>query len=387
MADKDVVERPSFLSYLRRDKEKSKDKKSSSKTKSPSRGGESSSPDDNQDALNKNQIRRAQVRRAQIQHRQRKANYVKQLEMDISQLRELITQAQHDTTILKRENDVIVAVLGQNGIPSPPGLSYGTASPGAVTVRSPDAQQQQQQHNTPVYPLIDNGSTTELLLPGSLAMDEELIVTLSSNKLMGTPAFSVNPSSATSSSSFYDEPVSADWSQGQIQLSPSQELTVINFILALEHVCWDHFWLGDCHTHSAQTEEVKGHTLMASSYLMASAPESVYDERTALTSRFRSSPALQWPAPAVTLDSLHGLAQSLNPGGVDEVAPVQAWFELAVRYPIDVLLRPAVLEALKREFKGVVRCVAFGAAMERGAFESIVLRVLGPGVIAPTLLP
>ncbi|KAK8144815.1 hypothetical protein G3M48_005271 [Beauveria asiatica] len=335
------------------------------------RGGESSSPDDNQDALSKNQIRRAQVRRAQIQHRQRKANYVKQLEMDISQLRELITQAQHDTTILRRENDDIVAVLGQNGIPSPPGLSYGTASPGAVTVRSPDAQQQQQQqqHNTPVYPLIDDGSTTELLLPGSLAMDEELIVTLSSNKLMGTPAFSVNPSSATSSSSFYDEPVSADWSQGQIQLSPSQELTVINFILA------------------AQTEEVKGHTLMASSYLMASAPESVYDERTALTSRFRSSPALQWPAPAVTLDSLHGLAQSLNPGGVDEVAPVQAWFELAVRYPIDVLLRPAVLEALKREFKGVVRCVAFGAAMERGAFESIVLRVLGPGVIAPTLLP
>ncbi|KAM3564589.1 hypothetical protein MY1884_000657 [Beauveria asiatica] len=355
------------------------------------RGGESSSPDDNQDALNKNQIRRAQVRRAQIQHRQRKANYVKQLEMDISQLRELITQAQHDTTILRRENDDIVAVLGQNGIPSPPGLSYGTASPGAVTVLSPDAQQQQQQqqqqHDTPVYPLIDDVSTTELLLPGSLAMDEELIVTLSSNKLMGTPAFSVNPSSATTSSSFYDEPVSADWSQGQIQLSPSQELTVINFILALEHVCWDHFWLGDCHNHSAQTEEVKGHTLMASSYLMASAPESVYDERTALASRFRSSPALQWPAPAVTLDSLHGLAQSLNPGGVDEVAPVQAWFELAVRYPIDVLLRPAVLEALKREFKGVVRCVAFGAAMERGAFESIVLRVLGPGVIAPTLLP
>ncbi|KAM3513815.1 hypothetical protein MY11210_002540 [Beauveria gryllotalpidicola] len=362
--------------------------------------GESSSPDDNQDAaLNKNQIRRAQVRRAQIQHRQRKANYVKQLEMDISQLRELITQAQHDTAALKRENNDIVAVLGQNGIPSPPGLSHGTASPGAATVLSPDAQQptdytssqqqqqQQQQHNTPAYPLIDD-STTELNLPGSLAMDEELIVTLSPNKLMGTPTLSINPSSA--SSSFYDEPVSADWSQGQIQLTPTQELTVINFILALEHVCWDHFWLGDCHNHSTQTEKAKGHTLMASSYLMASAPESVYDERAALASRFRSSPAaLQWPAAAaaVTLDSLHGLAQSLNPGGVDEVAPVQAWFELAARYPVDTLLQPAVLDALKREFKGVVRCVAFGAAMERGAFESIVMRVLGPGVITPALLP
>lgn len=124
---------------------------------------------------------------------------------------------------------------------------------------------------------------------------------------------------------------------------------------------------------------------MASSYLMANAPESVYTDRDAFTSRFRSSPTLQWPSSSVTLDSLHGLARSLNPG-VDEVAPVQAWFELAGRYPVDALLQPATLEALKREFKGVVRCVVFGAAMERMAFESIIFRVLGPDVNALALL-
>ncbi len=188
--------------------------------------GESSSPD-NQDGLTKNQVRRAQVRRAQIQHRQRKANYVKQLEMDISQLRELITQAQHDTTSLKRENDDILAVLGQNGIPSPPGLSYGTASPSAATALSDAQQTDYSQQNTPVYPALD---TAESLLPGSLSLDEDLVVTLSSNKLMGTPSFSISPSSANSS--FYSGPVSADWSQGQIQLTPAQELTVINFILS-----------------------------------------------------------------------------------------------------------------------------------------------------------
>lgn len=154
---------------------------------------------------------------------------------------------------------------------------------------------------------------------------------------------------------------------------------------SLEHSCWDHFWLGDCHNHSQQTEQEKGHTLMASSYLMANAPESIYSERDAFNSRFRSSPTLQWPASTVTLDSLYGLAGSLNPGTA-EVAPVQAWFELASRYPIDLLLQPVNLESLKREFKGVARCVAFGAAMEREAFESIILRVLGPDVNAMALL-
>ncbi|OAA73999.1 hypothetical protein ISF_00900 [Cordyceps fumosorosea ARSEF 2679] len=382
MADKDPVERPSFLSYLKRDKEKGKDKKSSgskSTTATSTSGATDSSPG-NQDGLSKNQVRRAQVRRAQIQHRQRKANYVKQLEMDISQLRELITQAQHDTSALRRENDDMMAFLDQNGIPSPPGLTHSTGSPSAATVLSDAQNTDNSQQPTPAYPIMDN---TDLLLSGNYGLDEELIVTLSSNKLMGTPAFSVNPSSTNSS--YYTGQVSAAWSQGQVQLTPAQELSVINFILALEHVCWDHFWVGDCHNHSAQTEEEKGHTLMASSYLMANAPESIYTEREAFRSRFRSAPTLRWPASTVTLDSLYGLAQSLNPGG-DEVAPVQAWFELASRYPVDDLLRPDTLEALKREFKGVVRCVAFGAAMERGAFESIVLRVLGPDADALALL-
>ncbi len=55
----------------------------------------------------KAQARRAQVRKAQIQHRQRKANYVKELEMDITRLRDLISETQRGSSILRRENEYI----------------------------------------------------------------------------------------------------------------------------------------------------------------------------------------------------------------------------------------------------------------------------------------
>lgn len=118
---------------------------------------------------------------------------------------------------------------------------------------------------------------------------------------------------------------------------------------------------------------------MASSQLMADAPESLYSDRQDFSARFRPSPTFQWQTPPVSLDSLYGLAQSLETGQ-DEFTPIQAWFELARRYPVDYLIRN--LDRIRREFKGIVRCVVYGAAIEKLAFESIVHRVLGP---APTL--
>lgn len=158
---------------------------------------------------------------------------------------------------------------------------------------------------------------------------------------------------------------------------------------SLEHVCWNHFGPGDFECHGHEQGQDQGHALMASAYCMASAPETVYTDREALDgssggssgSKKKRSPApsapLQWAALGITLESLHGLASSLNPGD-QEIAPVQAWFELASRYPVDMLMGGRVLDTLQREFRGVVRCVAFGAAIERLAFESVIARVLGP---------
>lgn len=89
-----------------------------------------------------------------------------------------------------------------------------------------------------------------------------------------------------------------------------------------------------------------------------------------------SSP-LSWHTSGLTLRSLYELACSLNPADDVEVTPVQAWFELVGRFGAEAIMAEGVLESLKREFVGVVKCPHYGASLERAAFESVVGRVLG----------
>jgi hypothetical protein len=69
-------------------------------------------------AQEKAQIRRAQVRKAQIQHRQRKANYTRQLELDIAGIREMISTTEREIRAMSRENDAMRAqITGAVGRP------------------------------------------------------------------------------------------------------------------------------------------------------------------------------------------------------------------------------------------------------------------------------
>lgn len=126
---------------------------------------------------------------------------------------------------------------------------------------------------------------------------------------------------------------------------------------------------------------------MASSLCIQSAPQEAFEKFDETTKNLKSSSRkasgvspvagdISWKAPGITLRSLLGLASSLNPGD-KELTPVQAWFELASQYSPALLLSPRVLNGLKREFVGVVRCQRFGATIEREAFESVVGRVIG----------
>lgn len=141
---------------------------------------------------------------------------------------------------------------------------------------------------------------------------------------------------------------------------------------------------------------------MASSLALRTAPAAVFDAMAAqpvsppgppsgLAARAAAKseggaatppPPVSWPASGLTLHSLYGLASSVNPSDL-ELAPVQAWFELAARWPLETLLRKDVEDRLKTAFVGVVKCPHYGAAIERGAFESICARVLGPEVAVP----
>lgn len=162
----------------------------------------------------------------------------------------------------------------------------------------------------------------------------------------------------------------------------------------LEHICWDHF-SPTVFSQDPDLDET-GHVMMATTLCVRSASETSFTRlRQAARSmkaagslwssrnRQPGSPSpigaagpIEWRAHGITLQSLLGLASSINPGD-KELTPVQAWFELAAQYNPALLLSPRVLDGLKREFAGVVKCLHFGATIERDAFESVVGRVIG----------
>ena len=74
--------------------------------------GQSPDGSSNRTAKEKAQVRRAQVRRAQIQHRKRKADYMRQLELDIDMLRDLITTTEQDMKNIQKDNEDIRMQLG-----------------------------------------------------------------------------------------------------------------------------------------------------------------------------------------------------------------------------------------------------------------------------------
>lgn len=68
----------------------------------------------------KAKLRRAQVRKAQIEHRQRKANYVKQLEIDVARIRDMIEANERDVRVLKAQNTAMRSQLAAGTVPAPP---------------------------------------------------------------------------------------------------------------------------------------------------------------------------------------------------------------------------------------------------------------------------
>ena len=93
----------------------------SSSTTTTTGGGPLGKGDDGGDQTSaaKSQARRAQVRKAQIQHRQRKANYTKQLEADVARLRDEIARTEEQGAALRGQNDAIRKRLAEAGVVAP----------------------------------------------------------------------------------------------------------------------------------------------------------------------------------------------------------------------------------------------------------------------------
>ncbi|KAJ3526787.1 hypothetical protein NM208_g11020 [Fusarium decemcellulare] len=227
----------------------------------------------------KAKLRRAQVRRAQIQHRQRKAEYQKQLELEVTHYRELISLTEFETNELKKDNDAIRSLLTTKGITIPNCGSQCLIRPSLTKVQleGSDAWIDEALGMAP-QPQDQQTFQGEEEMFADVNVDD-IIVTLKKDDQMDTPVFSIRSSSSSSNTSSPPAP------EEDLNLSPEEEQMAVNFILSLEHICWDHFWLGDYPSHAHLTnDEAKGHTLMASSLCMAHAPEEVFSGRKLISS-------------------------------------------------------------------------------------------------------
>lgn len=92
---------------------------------------------------------------------------------------------------------------------------------------------------------------------------------------------------------------------------------------------------------------------------------------------WRTPPTSTDATAGLTLESLYGLASTLNPPD-RELAPVQAWFEIARVYGRAAVRDTAAMDRVCAELAPAVECLVFGAVIQRGAFEDVVARVLGP---------
>ncbi|OTA07925.1 hypothetical protein A9Z42_0088250 [Trichoderma parareesei] len=330
-------------------------------------------------AKDKAQIRRAQVRKAQIQHRQRKANYVKQLELDVSQLRDLITQAQQETLQMRKENDTIRDLIRKTEPAAQPSFTQAdstyfstTDSPGTRLggMSELDAQEwlaaggqlSDLDLNLNQQPLMPSTSNEQEMF-GHINLDD-ITISLGINDLLGTPCFTIDNPSVGSSVQGYVSPASFENPPQTPPLTPQQEQIVMNWILALENVCWDHFQHDDFHSHiPGETEPSNNHFLTATSLCMNAAPPSIFADRqvfAGIDPATTQAPTFQWHANGISMSSLWALAQfEVDP---TEISPVQMWFDLASKYPYELLFADGLLTSLLIELRPYIRCIEYGAA-------------------------
>lgn len=157
--------------------------------------------------------RRAQVRKAQAEHRQRKANYVKQLEMDVARIREMIATTQRETHVLLAEN---IAMRGQ--------LQH------AVTQMSSPLSMDQRLsllNRIPQPPQL--GRETKFDLQQEL---EPVTVTLGYDEIMNAPSFYIS-SPPTTNQAYPSPPQQSSPDPDDLpDMTPDQTQQAINFILA-----------------------------------------------------------------------------------------------------------------------------------------------------------
>ncbi|KAK8139702.1 hypothetical protein PG984_000825 [Apiospora sp. TS-2023a] len=347
------------------------------------------------EGVGKAEARRAQVRRAQIQHRQRKANYAKELEMDIVRLRGDIERCKADCWTLAGENQGMRQQLANAdaavnaGPPPQPPLDFGHADhrpvvPGVdyMTMATQSGDEVVAGSLLPQPPQYyggeaGTGTTTAATWAPlfSFHLEPGYMAYLDIDGDLGSPAFQVTrmtTSSQEDSARFAEAlrtpglPFGEDEDgRNLVAKFPGEETDkAINFILAQQASSFPtttnhHPPLPPASSSScigdAGTDPCHGHALMLSAMALQRAPDPIFqrlENQAVLTAPVISpassssyspeppppradtndgSSSVAWRTTGLTLESLHDLASTLNPPDL-ELAPVQAWFEMIREY-------------------------------------------------------
>ncbi|KAI1802373.1 hypothetical protein F4811DRAFT_401169 [Daldinia bambusicola] len=435
--------RPSFTDYWKRTKEaarhitfvSSNPEQSAGTNKKNSANHQQQEPSDQSNSSSaqaKALARRQQVRKAQKQHRQRKVNYTRELEMDVARLRDLIEMTERESLALRGENEAIRRrLLGKTApapaqVPAPaprpslapPALTYGTTTASlslslsslpeyTVSLVSSAADL-----DKPMYQVQRTSRPSSWAHPAGAGLEDRGRGFLQQTETDQAINFILELERVCWGHfhpSMYDH---EDYDPEATEHGHSLMVSAMALRSAPPEA-WAHISAEKDrqaspsrprphphpphpHPHPHSSSHPNPSSSSASSFSFnaplpsQSHPPHPSSHNTTTTSTSTTATITSWPTPPtpdLTLTNLHGLASVLNPSPPDsdppELAPVQAWFEIARLYGgVAALLADAPrLARLRAELASAVECVHYGAVIRRADFEDVLARVLGQPVV------
>ncbi|KAK2850630.1 hypothetical protein FQN49_005479 [Arthroderma sp. PD_2] len=328
------------------------------------------------------QTRRQELnRQAQRTHRERKEQYIRALEVEISRLREGYTNdvnganlsiMQHRQALeeLKEENRVLREALASHGInveaelekrkaathTTPQGSSYGGSTSVSQSQTAPDVGGMNYL-GTPETSISPGRS------PGTTMSDVAQQHTAgSSNPYFGSPIPQPGAGSGLSSDGISGESTVVSNTPGVFDVDPQLG---IDFVLHLEKPCNGHLEFLCRRAHDDDNQEaVSGHMLMATC-----PPGSVI----ATTERGQLYPTKTYDLPPANLNTLLNLSKQLVTD--DEITPIMALQLLRNHEAYSYLTKEDVAHMMD-DLAAKVRCYGFGAVLENFEFMDSLNSVL-----------
>ncbi|KAF2723930.1 hypothetical protein K431DRAFT_282624 [Polychaeton citri CBS 116435] len=294
------------------------------------------------------QARRQQVYQAQKRHRNRKADYVRSLELEVSRLQQMDAVVNNEKQTIAFENTAIRQKLNAQSL---------------------DVQLQALDFST------SSSQSDSLSSMGSCALDVRFDAQMGHHRtfveFLEEELSRLSSPESVPYTSLRDAPK---------RNNPGDSWAALDFILALEWPCQDHV----PHVHinpnvqpppDPEAVDADGHALTAMSAVYASAHPPFGQTNTqqghigsfqAPTSEISTNTQLKWQLPHSEIDKLVAMSEHLQIDD-EQITPSQAYSAIKDRLPNNDYLRPT-LEALKEPLGSLVNCYGFGAVLSTELF-------------------